>query len=123
MLQCSGQIFRYAIATGRARSDLSVDLRGALKAKERTKNLAALSESELPGFLGALAAYDGHRQTKLAMRLLVLTFVRTGELRGAQWSEFELEKEQWRIPAARMKMKFEHIVSAIAAGNLSRARA
>lgn len=110
MLQCSGQIFRYAIATGRARDDPSGDLRGALRAKERTRNLAALSESELPGFLCALAAYDGHLQTKLAMRLLVLTFVRTGELRGAQWPEFELDKQQWRIPAARMKMKSEHIV-------------
>ena len=59
MLQTSGQIFRFAIATGRARRNPSVDLRGALKAKKRTKNYAALSESELPEFLKKLNAYDG----------------------------------------------------------------
>jgi integrase len=110
MLQTSGQIFRYAIATGRARRNPSVDLRGALKAKERTRNYAALSETELPEFLKKLDAYDGHPQTKLAMRLLLLTFVRTGELRGAEWSEFELDKAQWRVPGERMKMRSEHIV-------------
>jgi integrase len=110
MLQTSGQIFRYAIATGRARRNPSVDLRGALKAKERTRNYAALSESELPDFLKKLHAYDGQPQTKLAMRLLLLTFVRTGELRGAEWPEFELDKAQWRIPRERMKMRSEHIV-------------
>ncbi|HVP87125.1 MAG TPA: integrase arm-type DNA-binding domain-containing protein [Casimicrobiaceae bacterium] len=110
MLQASGQIFRYAIATGRARRDPSGDLRGALKAKEKTRNLAALSEADLPDFLKNLHAYDGTPQTKLALRLLLLTFVRTGELRGAQWAEFELDKAQWRIPAERMKMRSEHIV-------------
>jgi integrase len=110
MLQASGQIFRYAIATGRARRNPSVDLRGALKAKERTRNHAALSQTELPAFIKKLKAYDGQPQTKLAMRLLLLTFVRTGELRGAEWSEFELDKAQWRIPAERMKMRSEHIV-------------
>lgn len=110
MLQTGGQVFRFAIATGRARRNPSVDLRGALKSKERTKNLAALSETELPEFLRKLESYDGHPQTKLAMRLLLLTFVRTGELRGAEWSEFELDRAQWRIPAERMKMRSEHIV-------------
>lgn len=110
MLQVSGQIFRYAIATGRAKRDPSPDLRGALKAKERTRNLAALTEAELPEFLARLNAYEGHPQTRLGMRLLMLTFVRSGELRGAQWSEFELDRAQWRIPADRMKMRLEHIV-------------
>jgi integrase len=110
MLQASGQIFRYAVATGRARQNPAVHLRGALRAKEKTRNLPALSEAELPAFLKKLREYDGQPQTKLALRLLILTFVRTGELRGAQWSEFELDKAQWRIPAERMKMKSEHIV-------------
>lgn len=110
MLQASGQIFRYAVATGRARQNPAVHLRGALRAKEKTRNLPALSEAELPAFLKKLRDYDGQPQTKLALRLLILTFVRTGELRGAQWPEFELEKAQWRIPAERMKMKSEHIV-------------
>ena len=64
----------------------------------------------MPDFLKKLRAYDGVPQTKLGLKLLLLTFVRTGELRGAQWSEFELEKAQWRIPAARMKMRSQHIV-------------
>ncbi len=110
MLQASSQIFRYAIATGRAHRNPSVDLRGALKAKEKTRNLAALSEQELPAFIKKLDVHDGAPQTKLAIQLLLLTFVRSGELRGARWSEFELDKSQWRIPAERMKMRSEHIV-------------
>jgi integrase len=68
---------------------------------------------EVPNFLKALAAYDGDARTRLALRLMVVTFARTSELRGAQWSEFEnLEGNEplWRIPAERMKMKREHIV-------------
>jgi integrase len=110
MLQAGGQIFRYAIATGRARQNPAVHVRGALRAKERTRNLPALSEAELPPFLERLKAYDGQPLTKLALRLLMLTFGRTGELRGAEWPEFELDKAHWRIPAERMKMKAEHIV-------------
>ncbi|MFY9828220.1 MAG: site-specific integrase [Rhodoplanes sp.] len=67
----------------------------------------------MPKFLNALGAYDGDPRTRLALRLMVFTFARTSELRGAQWSEFEnLEGNEplWRIPAERMKMKREHIV-------------
>ena len=71
---------------------------------------AALTEAELPEFLDKLDRFDGHLQTQLAMRLLLLTFVRTGELRGAKWAEFDLDKAQWRIPAARMKTGRDHIV-------------
>jgi integrase len=105
----AGQVFRYAIATGRAKSDPSRDLRGALKTRE-TRHYSALTRKELPEFLGKLAAYDGNLLTRLALRLLILTFVRTGELRGAQWSEFDLEHGAWRIPGERMKMGEEHIV-------------
>ena len=68
--------------------------------------------SELPKFLGVLAAYDGDPRTRLALRLAVLTFTRTTELRAARWSEFDLDQEEasWRIPADRMKMKLEHLV-------------
>ena len=108
-LQTIGQVFRYGIATGRTESNPSSDLRGALKIASKT-NFSHLSAAEMPEFLSKLASYDGHIQTLLAIRLLILTFVRTGELRGATWSEIDLGKKEWRIPAERMKMRELHIV-------------
>jgi integrase len=109
MMQITGQIFMYAIATGRAERNPVPDLRGALKAPV-VKHHAYLSASELPDYLKKLDAYDGSLQTKLALRLLLLTFVRSIELRGAQWTEIHWDKAEWRIPAERMKMKELHIV-------------
>ena len=103
------QVFQYAIATGRAESDPSRDLDGALKTPQH-KNYAALGAAELPEFLGKLEAYDGHLQTRLALRFLALTFVRTGELRAAEWTEIDEKAVEWRIPKERMKMREEHIV-------------
>ena len=111
--QLSGQVFRYAIATGRAKRDPSADLRGALKSPGRPRGHKAMQLNDVPAFLRAVAAYDGGPRTCLALRLVVLTFVRTTELRAAQWSEIEgLDGGEplWRIPAERMKMKHEHIV-------------
>ena len=111
--QTCGQVFRYAIATGRAKYDPSADLRGALRSPGRPRGHKAMALSEVPNFLGALAAYDGDVRTRLALRLMVLTFARTTELRAAQWSEFEnLDGNEplWRIPADRMKMKREHLI-------------
>lgn len=109
-MQTCGQIFRYAIVTGRASNNPTSDLKGALKTPSKN-NYAHLEASELPEFLSKLAIYDGSIQTCLAMRMLLLTFVRTGELRGAQWDEINFEKAEWRIPAERMKMREQHIVS------------
>jgi integrase len=111
--QICGQVFRYAIVTGRAKHDPSADLRGALRSPGRPRGHKAMALSEMPNFLRALATYDGDLRTRLALRLMVLTFARTTELRGAQWSEFEnLDGNEplWRVPAERMKMKREHIV-------------
>jgi len=111
--QVCGQVFRYAIASGRAKHDPSADLRGALKSPGRPRGHKAMSLNEVPSFLDALRTYEGDPRTCLALRLMVLTFARTTELRAAQWSEFEnLEGNdpQWRIPAERMKMRREHIV-------------
>ena len=105
----AGQVFRYSIATGRATNDPSRDLRGALKTREK-QHYARLSEADLPEFLTKLDSYDGNLLTKLAMTLLVLTFVRTGELREAKWTEFDFDKHEWRIPAERMKSRAEHLV-------------
>jgi integrase len=105
----AGQVFRYAIATGRTSSDPTRDLKGALKTREK-QHYARLSEADLPEFLRKAGAYDGGVITKLAIKLLVLTFVRTGELREAKWGEFDLDKGAWRIPAERMKSRAEHFV-------------
>jgi integrase len=107
--QRAGAVFRYGIATGRCTRDLSADLRGAFTVPDH-RNHPALTEKDLPEFLEKLAVYDGEPITRLAIRLLALTFVRTGELRGAEWSEFDLDAAVWRIPAERMKMREPHIV-------------
>lgn len=109
VLQMTGQIFAYAIATGRVDRNPVPDLRGAIETPKVTHR-AYLKERELPEFLKNLESYDGHPQTKLALKLLLLTFVRTTELRAAEWTEIDWKKAEWRIPASRMKMKHEHIV-------------
>lgn len=105
----AGQVFRYAIATSRATRDPTPDLKGALEVVEK-RHHARLSESDLPEFLKKLEAYDGTAVTKLAIKLLMLTMVRTGELREAMWDEFDLGKREWKIPAKRMKGREPHIV-------------
>lgn len=109
LMQTCGQIFMYAIATGRAERNPVPDLRGALKTPV-SKHHAYLKAADLPEFLQKLEAYDGALQTKLALRFLLLTFVRTTELRAAEWPEIDFQKAEWRIPAERMKMKELHIV-------------
>jgi integrase len=111
--QICGQVFRYAVATGRAKRDPSGDLRGALKSPGRQRGHKTIPVAELPAFLKALESYDGDERTKLALKLMVLTFARTSELRASSWREIEdLEGDEplWRIPAERMKMRREHIV-------------
>jgi integrase len=108
-MQYTGKIFMYAIATGRAERNPIPDLRGALKSPVR-KNHTYLEAAELPDYLKNLEAYDGFPITKLALRFLLLTFVRTTELRAAEWTEINFEKAEWRIPAERMKMRDPHIV-------------
>jgi len=108
--QSCGAIFRYAIATGRAKRDPAADLKGALRAAPRVEHHAALKVRELPEFLARLENYDGEEQTLLALKLVLLTFVRSGEARFAEWQEFqELEGTApvWRIPANRMKASRE----------------
>lgn len=105
-----GQIFRYAIATGRADRDPTTDLKGAL-ASTPTKHRAAITTpNEVADLLRAIDHYDGQPSTWAALRMLALTFVRSGELRGATWDEIDLDEGTWRIPDARMKMRQPHIV-------------
>lgn len=109
VLQKCGEIFRYAIITDRAERNPAPNLRGALK-PARVKNNAYLRESDLPEYLQKLKTYDGLPTTKLALKFLLLTFVRTSEQRGAKWKEMDFEMALWRIPAERMKMRDSHIV-------------
>lgn len=105
---CSA-IFRYAVATLRADSDPAAALRGAIRSP-KTKHSRPLSRAEIADLLNALEGYRGHPTTVIAMRLLLLTFVRTKELREATWSEIDFHRQEWRIPAQRMKMRDGHIV-------------
>lgn len=111
VLQNCGVIFRYGIVTGRCERNPAADLKGALT-RPQSKPQAALTQEELPTFLTQLNQYTGHPFTKYGLQLLILTFVRTSELREAEWSEIDLDAELpiWRIPAERMKMKSDHLV-------------
>jgi integrase len=105
-----GQIFRYAVATGRAERDPSGDLRGALP-PVNSKHYASITEAKAVGaLLRVIDGYEGHFVTRCALQLAPLVFVRPGELRAAEWAELDLDNAEWRIPASRMKMKTTHIV-------------
>lgn len=108
--QICGQVFRFAVAEGSAERDVTVDLKGALKKAEK-KHYAAITEpAKLAPLLRAIHAYGGHPAGLAALKLTPLVFVRPGELRSAEWAEFDLEAAEWRIPGAKMKMKNDHIV-------------
>ncbi len=109
ILQSCGQVFAYALVTQRVERNPATDLRGALKPVQK-QNHSYLKANDLPEFLSKLDHYDGHPQTRLALKFLLLTFVRTGELRGAKWEEINFKENAWRIPAERMKMRDPHIV-------------
>lgn len=105
-----GQVFRYAIATGRAERDISVDLRGALAPVVTTHHAAITDPAAIGHLLRAIDSYGGQPVTLAALKLAPLMFVRPGELRQAEWSEVNLDAAEWRIPAGRMKMREAHIV-------------
>lgn len=105
-----GQVFRYAVATGRADSDPTGALKGAIVSPVVRHRAAIIEPKAFGGLLRAISAYEGAPETRFALELLALTFVRPGELRAAEWSEFDLEAAVWAIPAAKMKMKRPHRV-------------
>jgi integrase len=110
VLQTCGQVLRYAIATGRAERDLSVDLRGALPPVVATHHASITEPKAIGELLRAIEGYKGSFVTKCALRLAPLVFVRPGELRNAEWDEINLGQADWRIPGARMKMRVLHVV-------------
>mgnify|MGYP005646452815 FL=1 len=109
-LSYCGQIFRYSIATGRATRDTAADLRGALP-PVKEKHHASITDPKLIGkLLHNIDGYQGSFVTRCALQISPLVFLRPGELRKAEWIEIDLDKAEWRIPAARMKMNAVHIV-------------
>jgi integrase len=109
--QTTSQVFRYAIAHGLANDNPAIKVRPSdvLSATSKT-NYARIDQRELPTLMRKIRAYRGTPTTRLAIELMALTFVRTGELIGARWAEFDLDAAEWRIPAERMKMRTPHIV-------------
>ncbi|KQC08177.1 MAG: integrase [Smithella sp. SDB] len=106
----SGQVFRYAVATGRAERDPAADLKGALP-QPKEKHRAAITEPKEAGaLLRAIDGYEGSFIVKCALQLAPLVFVRPGELRHAEWEEISLENAEWNIPGSKMKMKEPHLV-------------
>lgn len=108
--QICGQVFRYAIATGRAERDPTADLRGALP-PTKPKHMATITDpKQIGALLKAINDYEGHPITRCALKLAPLVFVRPGELRHAEWQEIDYEQAEWKIPAEKMKMRTTHIV-------------
>lgn len=108
--QICGQVFRFAVAEGSAERDVTADLKGALKKAEKKHYAAITDPAKLAPLLRAIHAYGGHPAGLAALKLTPLVFVRPGELRSAEWAEFDLDAAEWRIPGAKMKMKNDHIV-------------
>ena len=110
LLRDCGRIFRYAIATGRAERDPAAALQGALPPAKSDSFASITKPAEVGALLRAIDGYEGNVIVAHALKLAPLVFVRPGELRAAQWQEFDFEAAEWRIPAERMKMKQTHIV-------------
>lgn len=108
--QLAGQVFRYAIATGRTDRNPVPDLQDALLPVKQTHHAAMTDPKAVGGLLRAIDDYRGTLITKCALRLAPLVFVRPGELRQAEWAEIDLERAEWNIPAEKMKMREPHLV-------------
>jgi integrase len=111
-LSTCSQIMRYAIAHDLVQRNPVADIRPAdvLRPRKR-RHYVRVTEQELPELLRAIDGYVGSEHTRLGLQLMALTFVRTSELIGARWSEFDFENDRWNIPAERMKMKTPHVVA------------
>ncbi|HQD57905.1 MAG TPA: tyrosine-type recombinase/integrase [Candidatus Competibacteraceae bacterium] len=110
ILQNIGQVFRYAIAGGHAERNPAADLKGWLPIPARTHFAALTDPKAIGALLRAIEGYQGTFPVRCALRLAPRLMVRPGELRQAEWSEFDLDAAEWRIPAGKMKMRQEHIV-------------
>jgi integrase len=112
-LQYGGQIFRYTIATGRMAHDISLGLKGALKPAIYGHMASLTDPKDVGGLLRVIDACNGNLIVRAALRMAPYVFVRPGELRHAEWSEIDLERAEWRIPADKMKMRRNFFVAGI----------
>ncbi len=110
ILQIISQVYRYAVVTGRAKRNPATDLHGALRPRKVVHRAAITEPAKVAQLLRNCDSYEGYFPIICALRLAPLVFVRPTELRAAEWSEFNFESKEWRIPAQRMKMKQMHIV-------------
>jgi integrase len=111
VLQNCGQIMRFAVANDFASRNPVADIRpGDILMPRRKRNYPRVTARVLPDLLRAIHSYVGGEHTRLGLQLMTLTFVRTSELIGARWSEFDLLGLRWDVPAERMKMKTPHVV-------------
>lgn len=108
--QLCGQIFRYAVACGLAERDVTADLKGALAAIPKRHHAAITEPLKVGELLRAIDGYAGHAYAVAALKLAPMLFVRPGELRAAEWAEFDLDAGEWRIPGTKMKMGVDHVV-------------
>lgn len=108
--QVAGQVFRYAVASGRAERDPSQDLKGALASPKVKHHPTITDPMEVGDLLRAIDGFTGTPTVKAALQLSPLLFVRPGELRHMEWAEINWEAERWEIPAEKMKMRLPHIV-------------
>ena len=104
------KIYRYAIISGRAKTNPATDLGEALVSRKPVHHAAITKPEPVGELLRAIEAFDGHIITRLALRLIPYLYVRPGELRQAEWSEFDFRNAVWRIPPEKMKMRIEHVV-------------
>jgi integrase len=110
-LQMCSMVFRYAVAHGKATRNPAIDIRpGDILKARKVENHARVDASELPQLMRKIDAYQGKPATRMALKLMALTFVRTSELIKARWSEFDLNAARWDVPADRMKMRTAHVV-------------
>ena len=109
--QTAGQIFRYAVVTGRAERDPSADLKGALAPRQKQHHAAITDPDEVGRLMVAIDGFTGTPVVKTAVQLSALLFQRPGEIRAMEWSEINWDQARWEIPAAKMKMRAPHIVS------------
>ncbi|MDR1874814.1 MAG: tyrosine-type recombinase/integrase [Synergistaceae bacterium] len=110
VMQICGQVFRYAVARGQAERDPSADLRGALPSRKHKHHASLTEPKQVADLLRAMESFQGGVVVECALWFSLLTFARPGEVRHAEWTEFDLSGAEWRIPEDKMKMKRTHIV-------------
>lgn len=108
--QLCGQVFRHGVASGLVERDVTADLKGALSTAPKTNYAAITEPAQVGALMRAIRGYSGHHCATAALKLSPLVFVRPGELRAAEWAEFDLDAAEWRIPGTKMKMKVDHLV-------------